>query len=80
MNGLDYVHLWVKFSVQNIVLRETRRKKSEMFLCGVHFSFVSDEMFISPNSTPPIPPTPCPKKFLVARLTHSLFFLQNAPS
>ena len=43
---LDCVHLFVKFSIQNVVLRVSRRKNSEMFLCGACFSSVFDEMFI----------------------------------
>ena len=29
----DFVHLWVKFFIQNAVLRVSRRKNSEMFPC-----------------------------------------------
>ena len=31
--GPDCDHLWVKFSIQNIVLRVSRRKNSKMFPC-----------------------------------------------
>ena len=44
--GPDCVHLWVKFSIQNVVLQVYRRKNSKMFLCRASFSCVSHEMFI----------------------------------
>ena len=43
---LDCVHLWVKFSIQNILLGVSRRKNSKMFPCEALFSCVFDEMFI----------------------------------
>ena len=47
------VHFWVKFSIQNVVLRVSSRKISEMFPCRASFSCALDEMFISkyPSST-----------------------------
>ena len=47
------VHFWVKFSIQNVVLRVSSRKVSEMFPCRASFSCAFDEMFISkyPSST-----------------------------
>ena len=44
--GPGCVHLWVKFSIQNVVLRISRRKISKMFPCGASFSCIFDEMFI----------------------------------
>ena len=41
----DCVHLWVKFSIQNAVLRVSRRKKSQSCPRGAFFSCVFDEMF-----------------------------------
>ena len=41
------VHFWVKLSIQNIVLRVSSRKISEMFPCRASFSCAFDEMFIS---------------------------------
>ena len=35
--GPDCVYLWVKFSIQNIVLRVSRQKNSEKFPCGASF-------------------------------------------
>ena len=43
--GPDCVHLWVKFPIQNLVLRVSRRKNSKMFPCGTSF-FVFDKMFM----------------------------------
>ena len=42
----DCVHLWVKFSIQDAVLRLSRREKSKILPCGVCFSCVFDKMFI----------------------------------
>ena len=42
----DHINLWVKFSVQIVVLMISRRKNSKMFPCGVLFSDFFDEMFI----------------------------------
>ena len=44
--GLDCVHLWVKFSIQNVVLRVSSGKNSKIFPCGATFSGVFDEIFI----------------------------------
>ena len=43
---LDCVHLWVKFSIQNVVLRVSRRKNSKMFPWRASFSGVFEEIFI----------------------------------
>ena len=44
--GPDCVHLWVKISSKNVVLRVSTRKNSKMFHCAVSFSWAFDEMFI----------------------------------
>ena len=60
---------WVKFSIENIVLRVSRRKNLEMFPCGTSFSCVSGGMFIeAPQFTNSVP---CPEKFMIVRL-HSV--------
>ena len=46
--GPDCVHLWVKFYIQNVVLKVPRRKISTILPCGVSFSSVFHEMFIAP--------------------------------
>ena len=43
---LDFVHLLVKFSVQNVVLKVSRRKNSKTFHWVASFSCVFDEMFM----------------------------------
>ena len=43
--GPNCVHPWVESSIQNVVLRVSRRKSSKMFPCGA-FSYVFDEKFI----------------------------------
>ena len=45
-NGLDCVQLWIKCSIQNLVLIASRRENSNMLPCGDFFSCVFDEMFI----------------------------------
>ena len=42
----DCVHIWVKFSIENIVSRVSRRKNPIMFPCEALFSCVFSEMFI----------------------------------
>ena len=42
----DGVHLLLSFSIQNVVLRASKRKNSEMFPCGNCFSCVLDKMLI----------------------------------
>ena len=37
--GPDWLHPWGKFSIQNVVLRVSRRKQSHFFLVG-HFMFI----------------------------------------
>ena len=32
--GLDCVHLWIKFSIQNVFLRVSRRKTAKYFPAG----------------------------------------------
>ena len=61
--GPHCFHLWVQFSIQNVVLRVSRRKNSKK--CGVFFSCVFDEMFIKPLVPQNLS---CPETFLVRRL------------
>ena len=59
------VHLWVKYSIQNAVLRVSRRKNSKIFPVGhFYFVFLTKSFSDCPNSIN----LPCPKKLLVARL------------
>ena len=62
----DYVHPWVKLSIQAVPLRVSSRKNFKMFACWGFFSCVFDEMFIEGPEfhKPPL----CPEKFLVAHL------------
>ena len=41
--GLDCIRLWVKFSIRNVVLGASKRKKSKMFLYKAFF-IVFDEI------------------------------------
>ena len=43
--GPDCVHLWVKLSIQNVILRVCGRKNSKIFSCWDSFSCVFDKMF-----------------------------------
>ena len=42
----DYVLLWVKFCIQNIVLGVSRTKIAKLFPCEAFYSCVFNEMFI----------------------------------
>ena len=82
--GPDCVHLWVKFSIENIVSRVFRRKISKMFPCRASFSCVFDVLLkhlsICPSSTTPPRPPFALKNFWLRTCTQALFFLQHAPS
>ena len=43
----DFVHLWVKFPIQNAALWVSRKNISEIFACEVSLSRVVDEMCLS---------------------------------
>ena len=76
--GPSHVHLWVKFSIQSLVLRLFRRKNSKMFPCGAFFSCDFDEMFIE---VPQFHETsPILKNLWLHASIPALFFLQNASS
>ena len=60
-NGPECVHLWVKFSIQNVALRVSRRKNSKMFPCGVFFLVLLMKcLFKCPSSLNLSPPPPLP--------------------
>ena len=63
--GPDCINHWVKFSVQNVVLRVSRRKNSKMFPCGNCFSCVFDKMFTT---------SPAMKNFWLRICTQTSFF------
>ena len=51
---LDCVHLWVKFSIQNVVLRVSRRKSSKSFSVGPFLhKFLRKCLSKCPNSMKP---------------------------
>ena len=52
----DCVHLLVKFSIENIVLRVSRRKNSKIFPCGAFSVLLMKCLSESPNSTKPLLP------------------------
>ena len=55
-NGPDCVHLWIKFTIYNVVLRVFRTKISKMFLCGASFLlFLTECLSKCPTSTNPPP-------------------------
>ena len=65
----DCFHLWVQFSIQNVVLRVSRRKISKIFPGGTFFlAFFTRCLSKCPNSRN----LPCPEKFLVAPLNCAL--------
>ena len=74
----DFVHLWVKFFIQNVALRVSRRKNSKMLSCRASFSGVFEEIFIEvPKFHKPLPLAQ--KNFWLLTCTQALFILQNAP-
>ena len=63
--GPNCVHPWVESSIQNVILRVSRRKSSKTFPCGAIFLCFWRKVYRSvliPQNLP------CPEKFLVARL------------
>ena len=86
--GSDWVHPYVKFTTQNVVLIVSKRKNFKIFLCGGFFSRIFDEIFIE---VPWLHKTSLHWKFLVSRLlcapfiqikkvnikTHFFWFSQN---
>ena len=56
--GPDFVHLLVKFFVQNVILRVTTRKNSKMFHCGAFFSCVLTNCLLKCLSSQPSPLLP----------------------
>ena len=52
--GLNCVHLWVESSVQNLVLRVSRKKSSKMFPCkSFSLVFLKKRLSKCPNFTKP---------------------------
>ena len=50
--GPHCLHVWVKFSIQNVVLRVSRRKKAKKcYTAGPFFTCVFDEIFINCSSS-----------------------------
>ena len=63
--GPDSVVFWIKFSIQNVVLRVSRRKNFKIFQAGPFFlCFLTKFLLKCPN----LQNFPCPEKFLVAPL------------
>ena len=79
--GPDCVHLWIKFSIQNVVLRASRRKSTKLFPVGSLFLLFSKKsLFKCPIFTPYPLPHPCPETFFTHTCTEALFFFQEASS
>ena len=54
MKGPVFIHLRVKFSIQNIVLRVSRRKISKTFSCEASFFvFLMNRLLACPSFTSP---------------------------
>ena len=60
------VHLWAEFSIQNVVLRSSRRKSSKMFPCSALFTCVFWQKVYRSTLIPQNFPNP--EKFLVVLL------------
>ena len=76
------IHPWVKFSIQNIVLRVSRRKNSKLFPCGPLFLvFLTKSLLKYPSSTKLfLLPSLALKDLWLHTCTQVLFFLQNLSS
>ena len=44
--GPDCAYSWIKFSIQSVILRVSRRRNSNIFPCGDFLSWLFNEMFI----------------------------------
>ena len=72
--GPDCVHPQVKFTIQNVVLRVSRRKNSEIFPAGSFFlEFLAERLWKCRNSRN----LSCPEKFLVARLNRYMKIMSS---
>ena len=85
--GPDWVHLWDKFSIQNVVYKYLREKAPKFFPAGPLFLLLSKKSLLKcTSSTPHPPPTPTPspnlalKNFWPYICTQTLYFLQKAPT
>ena len=77
-NKSDCVHLWVKFSIENVALWVSRRKNSKMFPCGTFFvvfltKSVSKCSYFHKSSRPL-------KNFWLRACTQAIFSLPNTIS
>ena len=76
--GPDCAHLWVKFSIQSVVLRVSRKKISKMLPCGVSFSCVFDECLSKcSSSTNHLLQSFALKHFWLCICPQTLLFLQK---
>ena len=73
----DCDHLWVKFFIQNVVLRVLRRKDSRIFPCQDIFLVFLMNVY---RSAPVSETSLALKNFCLRACFQSLFFLQKAPS
>ena len=75
--GPDWVHLWDKFSIQNVVYKYLREKAPKFFPAGPLFLLLSKKSLLKCTSStthPPPLPKSCPEKFLAIPL-HSNIIL-----
>lgn len=63
----DFAHLWLKFSIQGVPLRVSRRKKTQFFPSRAFLSCAFERNIY--QSAPISRNLSCPQKFLVARLS-----------
>ena len=63
----DCVHLWIKFSIQNVVSRVPRRKKLQNVSLRGHFSCFLRNVYWSALFSSPL--LRCPEKFLLCTCT-----------
>ena len=74
--GSDCAHLWVKFSIQNVVLRVSRRFQNvslQWFFLWCFWRNLYESALVLQTSPPSSPP--CPEKFLVPQLRSGIILL-----
>ena len=77
----DYIHHWVKFSIQNVVLRVYRRKNSKIFPLWIFFKCYLPKCFYrSALVLQTSPHTTALQNLWLRTCNQALIFLQNAPS
>ena len=77
----NFVHPWLESSIQNVILRVSRRKSSKIFRCRAFFTCVFDKYWSKcPNFTKPLLPWKILANFTGKHLRWSLFLIKLRPA